>query len=132
MCEGYDEYDELEDEVLGVILDAGKVLFNQAKNSTEKGPIGAHPSLHDLLFPPVRYFRLEASAGHISIVPIPPDEAYTCLAMDPDIDRSVGEEFDIDESLPQYAPDQIAVPEILLQGVNSITARVQVDGQDMF
>ena len=33
VCEGYDEYDELEDEVLGVILDAGKELFNQRASS---------------------------------------------------------------------------------------------------
>lgn len=132
MCEGDDNYDELEDKVLGVILDAGKSHFTQTTAAEETRQVSSYPSLHGFLFPAIRYYRLEAATGDVSIVPISPSEAYTCLAIDPVLDGCVKEELGINESLPRYVPEQIAITKIFLQGVNSVTASVQVDGQDMF
>lgn len=88
--------------------------------------------LHGLLFPEELYFRLEAAAGHISILPVDPSEAYTALTIDPVFDGAFEEELDIDEFLPRYIPEEIVVTELFSSGASSVAAAVQVDGRDMF
>lgn len=132
VCREDDEYDQLEDEVLGIILDAGRSLFREGDGSEETEGVGGHQSLQDLLFPAIRYFRLEATAGRASILPLPPSESYACLTFDPEHKIHVEEELDIDGSFPLFAPEKIVVTDIFLQGLNSVAAAVQVDGRDMF
>lgn len=132
VCEEDDEYDEFKDEVFGVIFEAGNSHFTQTMGSGETRQTSSYPSLYGFLFPAVRYYRLDATPSAASIVPISPNEAYTCLVMDPDLDRHIKEELELDGNLPRYVPEQIAVTKVFLRGVNSVTARVQVDGQNMF
>ena len=96
------------------------------------GQTSSYPSLHGFLFPAVRYYQPDATTSDVSIVPISPNEAYSCLGTNPVLDTHLKEELKIDDSLPRYAPEEIAVTEIFLRGVNSVTASVQVDGQEMF
>lgn len=130
-CEDDDEYDELEGHVLGIILEAGKPFFSRPGTSQEPPTLG-HASLHHLLFPEILYFRLEATAGHTSVIPIEPSEAYTALAIDPALDGDIEHELEFDERLPRYIPEDIILTELFLRGASYVTAAVQVDGQDMF
>jgi hypothetical protein len=132
LCQDDDECDELEDQILGTILDAGKPYFSQLKPSQEASTLN-HPSLHDLLFPRILYFHLQAgSTGQASIIPVEPIEAYTTLTIGPDLSEAIEDELDIVTSLPRYIPEKIVVTELFLRGSSSVTAAVQIDGQDMF
>ncbi|KAJ4316064.1 hypothetical protein N0V84_008063 [Fusarium piperis] len=123
VCEDDDEYDEVEDYILGIILNAGKPLFSQSMPSQEA-------PTYD--YPKILYFRLEAAARHTSIIPIGSSEAYTALTIDPALDGAFQEELDIDQHLPRYIPEEILVTKSFLRGTSSITAAAQVDGQAMF
>ncbi|KPM37789.1 hypothetical protein AK830_g8771 [Neonectria ditissima] len=131
VCEDDSEYEELGDEVLGVILNAGKSFFSQLTPS-QGAPTRDHPSLHVLLFPEIIYFRLEAGAGHASIIPTASSEAYTALVIDPVLDGTFEEELNIHEHLPRYIPEKIVVTDVFSRGTSFVTAAVLVDGQDMF
>jgi hypothetical protein len=127
-----DEYEELEDEALSIILDAGKPHFSQLGCSQEADALD-HPVLFDLLFPKILYFHLQAGGpGPASLIPIEPSKAYTTLAIDPAIDEAFDEELDLVHSLPRYTPEEIVVTELFLRGTTSVTAAVKVHGQDMF
>ncbi|KAJ9413331.1 hypothetical protein QL093DRAFT_2073034 [Fusarium oxysporum] len=130
-CQDDDEYDRLEDEVLGVILDAGRPLFSRPISS--QGAVAQNgQSLNHLLFPPFLYFRLEAPASHASIVPINPAEANTILTIDPALDPGFEEELEICQDIPRYIPEEIVVTKSFVRGANTVTAAVQVRGRDMF
>ncbi|KAI5459510.1 hypothetical protein BGZ63DRAFT_359139, partial [Mariannaea sp. PMI_226] len=129
LCEDNDEYDEIKDYVLGIILAAGKPLFSQSMPS-QGAPTCDHQSLHHLLFPEILYFRLEAAAiDNTSIIPIKSSEAYT---IDPVLDRAFMEELDTNDHLARYIPEKIVVTKLFLRGTSSVAAAVQVDGRDMF
>ncbi|CAJ0546764.1 Ff.00g013910.m01.CDS01 [Fusarium sp. VM40] len=130
-CQDDDEYERLEDEVLGVILDAGRHLFSGPIFS-RRARTESSKTLHNLLFPPILYFRLEAPASCVSIVPIKPSESNSILTIDPALDQGFEEKLEIYQDLPCYIPDEIVVMEVFLRGANCITAAVQVHGQDMF
>lgn len=131
-CEDDDEYNKVEDYVLGIILAAGKPLFSQSMPSQGMWT-GELQNLQNLLFPELFYFRLEAtSAGHTSIIPIASSEAYTALIIDPVLDGDFVEEPYIDENLPRYIPEKVVVTNIFLKSTSYVAAAVQVDGRDMF
>ncbi|KAM0419091.1 hypothetical protein ACHAPT_012030 [Fusarium lateritium] len=130
VCEDDDEYDKLKDEVFGVILDAGRPLFPQP--ISQGAPTRDRSTLHHFLFPDILYFRLEAAIGYASIIPVTPCEAYAALTIDPVLDTAFTEELEILEHLPRYTPENIVVTEVFLKGTNTVTAAVQVSGQDMF
>ncbi|KAH8668668.1 hypothetical protein BX600DRAFT_435191 [Xylariales sp. PMI_506] len=65
--------------------------------------------LHTLLYPGTLNFRLKTAGDKAAIVPIDPDEAYTCL--EASFDYNTKGRFEIDRSLPQYLPEQILILE---------------------
>ncbi|KAH7245329.1 hypothetical protein BKA59DRAFT_475681 [Fusarium tricinctum] len=130
-CQEDDEYERLEDEVLGVILDAGRPLFPRPISS-QIARAQNNQSLHHLLFPQILYFRLEAPASCASILPIKPSEANTILTIDPALDQGFEEKLEIYQDLPCYIPEEIVVTKLLVRGASTVTAAVQVQGRDMF
>ncbi|KAM0193113.1 hypothetical protein ACHAPI_007843 [Fusarium lateritium] len=130
-CQDNDEYEKLEDDVLGVILDAGRLHFSRATVPQET-PTQNGQSLHHILFPQVLYFRLEASTSRTSIVPINPSEANTTLTIDPTLDQGFEEELVIHQDLPRYILEEIVVTKSFVRGASTVTAAVQVRGRDMF
>ncbi|KIL93942.1 hypothetical protein FAVG1_02504 [Fusarium avenaceum] len=130
-CQDDDEYERLEDEVLGVILDAGRPLFPRPISSERACP-ESNQSLHRLLFPQILYFRLEAPARCASIVPIKPSESNSILTIDPALDQGFEEKLEIDQDLPLYTPDEIVVTEVFVRGASTVTAAVQLQGREMF
>lgn len=132
VCDDDNEYEAIQDEVLGVILDAGRPMFSQPATIPKGAPTGQLPCLGSLLFPEILYFRLEATAGRTAVNPIGSRDAYTALTIDPVLDQSIEEDFLVDESLPRHDPQAVLVTEVFLRGLNTSAAVVQVDGRDMF
>ncbi|KAF4447323.1 hypothetical protein F53441_9120 [Fusarium austroafricanum] len=129
-CQNDNEYDELVDEILVVILDAGRPLFSRPVSQGEAAHNGQF--LNHLLFPPVLCFRLEAPASCASIVPIDASEAYTIHTIDPALNGDFKEELEICQDIPRFTPEEIIVTKIFGRGANTVTAAVQVQGRDMF
>ncbi|KAL6922400.1 hypothetical protein ACHAP8_010978 [Fusarium lateritium] len=78
-CEDISNYQKLADEVLGVIVEAGRPLFFDLVSRPT--PI-RQMTLSGLLYPETTYFRLEAPDVHASIVPIDPTEANSICQVD--------------------------------------------------
>ncbi|KAF5718819.1 hypothetical protein FMUND_4986 [Fusarium mundagurra] len=133
LCEDNDEYEELVDEVFIVILDAGRPLFSQPISSQD-GRFQDNQSLNLLLFPPVLYFRLEAPTptSSVSLTSIDSSEANTTLTIDPAFDQCIDQDLELNPGIPCFTPEDIAVTEVFVQGAGTVTAAVQVQGQDMF
>ncbi|KAF5001614.1 hypothetical protein FGRMN_920 [Fusarium graminum] len=130
ICEDFDEYDQLVDEVLSVILEAGKHFFQQP--TLLQARCCNIQTLHALLFPEFLYFRLEALGRDASLVPIEAREANIVLTIDLVCDQNFAEELEIDKSLPSYSPDEVMITELFLRGTSSVTAAVQVGDKKMF
>jgi len=122
-----DEYDELVDEVLDVILEVGKASFDQVAPSLQT-PSPSHKDLHSHLYPETLDFRLQTIDGIPTVFPIRPDEANSLPEIGPE--AGFDSEFQINDRLPQYSSKEIVVLQSFVSG-NSIVSRVQVDGQEM-
>ena len=119
------EHDDIVDEVLDVIFDAGKPLFAQGPPLPAPGP--SHQLLHSLLYPETLNFRLETIDSKPRIIPINPDEAYADF--EPQSDWDIDSEFHIDGDLPQYSSREIRVLETFV-GTGAVS-RVLVNSQEM-
>ncbi|CVL06299.1 uncharacterized protein FMAN_03767 [Fusarium mangiferae] len=132
VCQDDDEYEELVDEVLAVILDAGRPLFYQLISSQDEQALSK--SLHHYLFPPSFHFRLEAPAptSGVSLKTIDSSEAYTTIGIDSVFDQCIDEDLELNPDIPRLTPEDISVTEVFEHGASTITAAVQVQGQEMF
>ncbi|KAF5672800.1 hypothetical protein FHETE_3634 [Fusarium heterosporum] len=130
ICEDYVEYDQLVDEVLSVILDIGKHIFQQSVSLQSQ--YCENRTLHALLFPEFLYFRLEAPVRDASLVSIEAREANIILSIDPVRDKGFVEELEIDEDLPCYGPDEVVITDLYLRGTSSVTAAVRVGEKKVF
>ncbi|CCT65273.1 uncharacterized protein FFB20_11403 [Fusarium fujikuroi] len=131
-CQDDGEYEELVDEVLAVILDAGRPLFHQLISSQDQQ--ASRKSLHHYLFPPSFHFSLEAPApaSSVSLKTIDSSEACTALTVDPVFDQSIDEDLELNPDIPRFTPEDISVTEVFIHGSGTITAAVRVQGQEMF
>ncbi|RSL61701.1 hypothetical protein CEP54_006044 [Fusarium duplospermum] len=119
-----------QDEVLGAILKAGEPLFSRL---TPKAPTCEPPTLHQILFAEILYFRLEGDSDPASLVTIESKEAYNNgFIINRALNRASEQELDLCQHLPRYAPEDIVVKHVFMKGIKYVTASVQVDGQDMF
>lgn len=132
LCQDDDEYEELVDEVLAAILDAGRPLFHQLISSQDEQ--GLRKSLHHYLFHPSFHFLLKAPphTGSVSIIPINSSEAYTSIGIDSAFDQSIDEDLELNPDVPRFTPEDISIAEVFVHGASTITAAVQVQGQEMF
>ncbi|KAK4452212.1 hypothetical protein QBC34DRAFT_321442, partial [Podospora aff. communis PSN243] len=120
-----DEYEDLLDEILDIILDAGKAVFRRvAPPSTAPSPCGQ--DLHSLLYPETFHFRLKSVDNKPTIVPIPEKDAY---AAEFPFDQKVESDFQIDNELPQYSSREIQVLETFVG--SGVVSRVLVKDQEM-
>lgn len=111
-----DEHEEMIDDVLAAILEAGRVLFDEIRLSCRSSP--AARDLHSVLFPEQRWFRLLTLSGELSLVPIEPEEAYTCSDSGSESDSET--DFSIDDDLPRYPPREILVEEHFRRGEDTV------------
>lgn len=65
-----DEYEEVVDEALSIVLDAGKADFDELVGSSPT--THAAQTLHSLLYPQTLTFCLKTVSGKASVVPISP------------------------------------------------------------
>lgn len=125
-----DEYEELEDKVLGVVLDAGRPIFKA--QSTLHMKLNPPRDLHSAMYPATRHFQLLDTSGSAVIVPIDPSEAYTVSACETGYDSAEEDDLGIDTTLPCYSTKAILTVEMFTQGSGHAASRVLVDGKEMF
>ncbi|KAI1754999.1 hypothetical protein F4782DRAFT_489605 [Xylaria castorea] len=63
------------------------------------------------------------------MVPIGPDETYSCLEIS--ANYGIDDNIDIDNDFPQYSPKDITIVETFVQGMGHLVSRVLVNGQEM-
>ncbi|KAI1029410.1 hypothetical protein LB504_010697 [Fusarium proliferatum] len=127
-----DEYEELVDEVLAVILDAGRPLFHHLISSQDEQALSK--SLHHYLFPPSFHFRLEAPVptSSVSLKTIDSSEAYTTIGINSVFDQCIDEDLELNPDIPRLTPGDISVTEVFEHGAGAVTAAARVLGRDMF
>ncbi|KJZ70014.1 hypothetical protein HIM_10595 [Hirsutella minnesotensis 3608] len=125
-----DEYEELENQILGVILDAGRPIFKT--QSTLNVKLNSGRDLHSTIYPATLNFQLLDNCGKAVIVPIEPSEAYTLSANDAAYDSTEDDELGIDTTLPCYSTKAILTVDMFVQGGGHAASRVLVDGNEMF
>lgn len=91
-----DVYDEIVEDVLRFVFDVGKVIFDGIRSCRPRTP---EP---DLRSPPSLYFRLLTLSGELSLVPIEPENAYTCVYTEPDN----GSEDDVDTNEDLFSTEE--------------------------
>ncbi|KAI1453896.1 hypothetical protein F4805DRAFT_352899 [Annulohypoxylon moriforme] len=124
-----DEREEIVDEVLGLILDAGKAIFTEVDLLNKPIPQSFSQDLHTLLYPKILTFCLKTISDKATIIPIKSDETYTYLEVN--FDSNIESYFDIDDSLPQYSSKQISILETLVEGAGHVVSRVLVNNKEM-
>ncbi|KAI0378202.1 hypothetical protein F5Y04DRAFT_262678 [Hypomontagnella monticulosa] len=127
--EDIDESETIIDEALELILEAGRATFREVapRNISKCEP--DTQDLHSLLYPPTHIFGLKTISGKVSVVRIDASETYTILGPTPD--HGIEQDFDIDDSVPQYSSKNITVLETFLHGAGSTVSRVLVEGREM-
>lgn len=121
-----DKHEEIIDDVLTAILDAGKYLFDEIRLSCGGSP--ATRDMHSVLCPERRWFRLLTLSGELSLLPIEREDAYTSL--DPDLDSDSETDASVDDDLPRYPPKEILVEEFFGGGEGAV-CRALADDEEM-
>ena len=122
-----DEYEETVDEILKVIISAGKDAFD--KIAQPGSTLHAPQSLHSALYPQTSTFCLKAASDKLYIVAINLEDAYTTVEQVPHDD--FGADFDIDSNLPSYPSDKVTMLYSLVGGGGSAVGRVLIRGNEM-
>ncbi|KAI0548573.1 hypothetical protein F4679DRAFT_313247 [Xylaria curta] len=124
-----DEFERIVDEVLGVILDAGKTVFSEVAPRNKSAPKSLKQDLQSYLYPPTLAFRIESAGSRATMIPVGPKESYTSLEIP--TNYGIDDNIDIDNDLPQYLPKDITIVESFVQGLGHSVSRVLVNGQEM-
>ncbi|KAK8116339.1 hypothetical protein PG984_012841 [Apiospora sp. TS-2023a] len=127
--EDEEEYKTIVDDVLTVILEAGKSVFAEVAPSNKPSTPSPNQDLHSLLYPGTLTFRLEVTDNRATIVPIDGSQAYTCLQTT--FDHTIEGELSFDTNFPHYSPKDIFVLKTLVLGAGYTVCRVQVNGKEM-
>lgn len=127
-----DEYDGLEDEILEVILNAGRPVF-KAQATPQIEPETSR-DLHSIIYPPTAHFQLIGTSDNVIITPIKASEAYTLSADDSNYDGAEAEEVElgVDLALPCFSSRTILCTEVFVEGAGHVASHVLVEGTEMF
>lgn len=125
-----DTYEELTDEVLGVIMDAGRSIL-EAQAALHPEQTSAR-DLHSAMYPATHRFQLIDSDGEAALTIIAPNEAYTISGDEEDYDSVQEDELDIDEPLPSYSTKSILIDDVFVEDIGHTASLVTADGKAMF
>lgn len=133
--EDEDEERALEDEATDPICDAAMSLDSEGAAAEKSNQTAQELTLYDVLFPKTSYYRLEAVAKTLTLIPISASDAYGPTYGDDDNGNisSSGEyraEINIDFSLPVYSCKRVKILEQFSHGAGTVCL-VQVDGRQM-
>lgn len=133
--EDEDEERALEDEATDLICDAVTSLDSEGTVAKDTNQAARQLTLHDLLFPRISHYRLEAVAKRLTLIPISASDAYGRTYGDDDNTNSQnlgddGEGINLDSSLPVYSSEKIKVLAQFVRGAGTVCL-VQVDGRRM-
>ncbi|KGQ09556.1 hypothetical protein BBAD15_g5107 [Beauveria bassiana D1-5] len=122
-----EDYEELINEVLDVILPAGETFFSEAAPPGRQKPCATR-DLHSLLYPESLDFRLQTIDGKATMFRISPDEGVALPDTPPE--PRLDTVFQPNDQLTCYSAKDISVHDIFVCG-NGIVGRVHIDGRDM-
>lgn len=125
-----EEYEELVDEILEVILEAGKPIFKAAAMLHLR--LDSARDLHTALYPTTLHFQLLENDGKAVIIPTESSEAYTLPVDGAGYDSAEEDELGIDTTLPCYLTKEITTLETFAEGGGHAAIRVLVNGKEMF
>ncbi|KAF4990706.1 hypothetical protein FDECE_14269 [Fusarium decemcellulare] len=126
-----DDYENILDEVLGVILTAWKHGSNTPTPLPTDTAGSADLSLHSLLFPPTLSLQLSQDPGGAAVLTtIEPHKAYSPLAADEQGSGPAIDDIETVDSLPRYTPKAVSIQETFVQGGSHIVSRVQIDNHE--
>lgn len=120
-----DEYDDVLDRVLGVILRAGRPVFTEVAPSPARSL--STQTLHFLLCPEMFNFRFKTERGKQLMIPIDTSEAYANSELQPN--PNIDADFGINSELPTFSSREIDVLESFVE--RGAVSRVLVNGQEM-
>lgn len=123
-----EEYEDLLNEALELIMFIGKCQFDEAAAQAANHTLPAPLDLHSRLFPDIFEFCLKTVDGNPKLSRISSNESFLTTAVEQDADFLT--EFQPDDRLPGFSSKEIICSDVLVQGFN-IVSRVQVHGQDM-
>ncbi|KAK0384643.1 hypothetical protein NLU13_8729 [Sarocladium strictum] len=125
------EYEQLLDETVRMILDAGRITFKA--HATQQGGLTSSPQdLHSVLYPATLYCQFRDDSGKAIIVPIAPEDGYTIPPSEDGCDSAEEDDLSIDKVLPCYFTKSILPKEMFVHGLGHAVCRALVDGTDMF
>lgn len=126
-----DEIETINDDVLGVILRAGRHLFRQCAPRPAP-PTQLPQNLHALISRTILHFELkEDDDSTVCVCPIEPDQTYRCHGPNTHEDAP-DQVLSTDNTLPRYSTSDIIVTEAYTESVSRVIGKVLVDGQVMF
>ncbi|KAG9249961.1 uncharacterized protein F5Z01DRAFT_667628 [Emericellopsis atlantica] len=125
-----DEYDDMEDEILEIILNAGRPVFKA--QTTPQIESKTSRDLHGIIYPATSHFQLLGSSENAFIAPIKASEAYTLSADDSYYQEAEELELGIDLSLPWYSSRAILCTEVFVEGSGQVASLVLVEDAEMF
>jgi hypothetical protein len=121
----HDEYDDVIDRVLEVIVRIGGPIFTEVAPSPTLGL--STQTLHSLLHPETVNFRFKTEDNKQLIIPIDASEAYANSELQPDY--NIDSDLCINGEHPVFSPREIHVLEGFVG--RGAVARVLVNGQEM-
>lgn len=124
-----EEYEEITDQILETVLDIGKSVFDEVAPVNKIISLPANQDLHTLLYPPTLAFRLMTVGSTPVIIPIDPNDSYTCI--EPNFDEDPESDLEIDNNLFQHSSQGITVVETFVQGTGHLVSRVLVNKKEM-
>lgn len=125
-----DKYEELTDEVLGVIMDAGRSIL-EAQGALHPEQTSAR-DIHSVMYSATHRFRLIDTDGKAALTAIAPNEAYTISGDEEGYDSAQEDGLDIDETLPSYSTKSILIDDVFVEGIGHTASLVTADGKSMF
>ncbi|KAI1750996.1 hypothetical protein F4782DRAFT_507690 [Xylaria castorea] len=124
-----DEYEEILDEVLSIILDVGKDVFAKVAPLDKPAVLPLSQDLHTVLHPTTFTFGLKTVGSEPIISSIDPRETYFCF--EPESGDTLDDKLNVDNSLPHYSSKEIQVLETFVQGAGHVVSRVLINNIEL-
>ena len=128
------QYKELGEEALGIIVKADPRFFSQRPVDVEGNEnLHSHRDKHSILYPKTLCWQLiDEDDGSAKLVNLQANKSYIPLPDDKKVEKLRENSLELNPKLPSYSTRDIRVNEILAECTTRTACRVEVDGMKMF